>query len=211
LIGVVACATREGDAKAEVAAAAIEATIEHIVAAGADDPFDAEKLVCGQNGVAATEEVGGDDHDLAHAQVRHDAEALVAEVVEETCIAGGIDIATPVAMSVADAKSWFLALDAQLKSLREELAEEQRRTAERVRERIEAVKSGQPPARYVLALGYAGWSAGQLESELHNNVWLIGDLERGIIFDDAHEKKWTRAIRGLGIDPSMLTGESGRA
>lgn len=68
-----------------------------------------------------------------------------------------------------------------------------------------------PPAHYVLALGYAGWSAGQLESELHNNVWLVGEIERGLVFDDAHEKKWTRAIRALGIDPSMLTGESGRA
>lgn len=80
------------------------------------------------------------------------------------------------------------------------------------RDVLEALaETGQPPARYVLALGYAGWSAGQLESELHNNVWLVGDLERGIIFDDAHEKKWTRAIRSIGIDPSMLTGESGRA
>ena len=69
----------------------------------------------------------------------------------------------------------------------------------------------QPPQAYVLALGYAGWGAGQLENELHGNVWLVADFERGIIFDDAHDKKWTRAIRTLGIDPSMLTGESGRA
>lgn len=70
---------------------------------------------------------------------------------------------------------------------------------------------GAPPTSYVLALGYAGWSAGQLESELHNNVWLVGEMENGIVFDEAHDLKWTRAIRGLGIDPSMLTGESGRA
>lgn len=68
-----------------------------------------------------------------------------------------------------------------------------------------------PPQAYVLALGYAGWGAGQLENELHGNVWLVADFERGIIFDEAHDKKWTRAIRSIGIDPSMLTGESGRA
>ncbi|MBL8559124.1 MAG: YqgE/AlgH family protein [Hyphomonadaceae bacterium] len=68
-----------------------------------------------------------------------------------------------------------------------------------------------PPQSYVLALGYAGWGAGQLENELHGNVWLIADLERSIVFDEAHDKKWTRAIRSLGIDPSMLTGDSGRA
>ena len=84
------------------------------------------------------------------------------------------------------------------------------------RDVLEALAAnGAPPARYVLALGYAGWSAGQLESELHNNLWLIGDLvgdlERTIIFDEVHDRKWTRAIRSLGIDPSMLTGESGRA
>lgn len=80
------------------------------------------------------------------------------------------------------------------------------------RDVLEALSdNGAPPARYVLALGYAGWSAGQLESELHKNVWLVAELERGIVFDEAHEKKWTRAIRSLGIDPSMLTGESGRA
>jgi putative transcriptional regulator len=68
-----------------------------------------------------------------------------------------------------------------------------------------------PPESYVLALGYAGWGAGQLESELHGNVWLVADLERAIIFDETIPDKWTRAIRSLGIDPSMLTGASGRA
>lgn len=74
-----------------------------------------------------------------------------------------------------------------------------------------AEKGGQPPERFVLALGYAGWSAGQLESELHNNVWLVGEPDRAIVFGEAHDQKWTRAIRAIGIDPSMLTGESGRA
>lgn len=74
-----------------------------------------------------------------------------------------------------------------------------------------AERGGSPPAKFVLALGYAGWHAGQLESELHNNVWLVAEADRTIVFDEAQDQKWTRAIRSIGIDPSMLTGESGRA
>jgi putative transcriptional regulator len=80
------------------------------------------------------------------------------------------------------------------------------------RDVLEALgENSSPPEQYVLALGYAGWGAGQLENELHGNVWLVADLERAIVFGDAHDDKWTRAIRSLGIDPSMLTGESGQA
>lgn len=80
------------------------------------------------------------------------------------------------------------------------------------RDVLEALgENRQPPKAYVLALGYAGWGAGQLENELHGNVWLVADVERGIIFDETIPDKWTRAIRSLGIDPSMLTGASGRA
>jgi putative transcriptional regulator len=80
------------------------------------------------------------------------------------------------------------------------------------RDVLEALgERGRPPEAYVLALGYAGWGAGQLENELLGNVWLVADLEKAIIFGESHADKWTRAIRSLGIDPSMLTGDSGRA
>ena len=79
------------------------------------------------------------------------------------------------------------------------------------RDVLEALGDNRPPDSYVLALGYAGWGAGQLENELLGNVWLVADAQNAIVFGEAHGDKWTRAIRSLGIDPSMLTGESGRA
>lgn len=79
------------------------------------------------------------------------------------------------------------------------------------RDILEAVASEHPPARFVLALGHAGWGAGQLEDELRDNAWLIVDADDEIIFGDAHDDKWTRAIKSLGLDPAQLASATGRA
>lgn len=67
------------------------------------------------------------------------------------------------------------------------------------------------PRRSLLALGYAGWGAGQLEEELRENVWLTCDADEALIFDTDYETKWTRAVNKLGIDPQFLGVEGGRA
>ncbi|WP_135210880.1 YqgE/AlgH family protein [Vitreimonas flagellata] len=79
------------------------------------------------------------------------------------------------------------------------------------REVLEAVAGDQAPERFLLALGCAGWSAGQLENELRHNAWLIVDADNSIIFDDQHEDKWTRAIKSLGFDPAQLSEGVGNA
>jgi putative transcriptional regulator len=79
------------------------------------------------------------------------------------------------------------------------------------RDVLEAMGSDHPPHDFVLALGYAGWGAGQLESELAQNVWLIAEPDNAIIFGEDHEDKWTRAIRQIGVEPSQLTGDAGTA
>lgn len=79
------------------------------------------------------------------------------------------------------------------------------------RDVLEAVAGANAPERFVLALGYAGWAAGQLENELKHNAWLVVDADNAIIFDDGHGDKWERAIRNLGFEPSQLTGDAGRA
>lgn len=79
------------------------------------------------------------------------------------------------------------------------------------REVLEALGSQSPPAEFVLALGYAGWGGGQLEQELLANVWLVADAERDLVFHEALEDRWAHAIRKLGLDPSQLSGEVGRA
>jgi putative transcriptional regulator len=67
------------------------------------------------------------------------------------------------------------------------------------------------PSRSLLALGYSGWAPGQLEQELAHNVWLDADADLDIIFDQNHETKWARALAKLGVSPSHLAAEGGRA
>lgn len=67
------------------------------------------------------------------------------------------------------------------------------------------------PRRSLLALGYAGWGAGQLEDELKQNVWLICAADQNLIFDTDHEAKWVRALAKLGVDPHWLSASAGRA
>jgi len=67
------------------------------------------------------------------------------------------------------------------------------------------------PRRSVLMLGYAGWGEGQLEEELADNVWLTADVDLDVVFDADHETKWTRALRGIGVDAARLSAQSGRA
>ena len=77
---------------------------------------------------------------------------------------------------------------------------------------LEAMAShNRHPRRALLALGYAGWGAGQLEWELRQNVWLTVEADDALVFDDDFETKWARAIAKLGIDPNFLSSEAGEA
>jgi putative transcriptional regulator len=79
------------------------------------------------------------------------------------------------------------------------------------RDVLEAVASETAPRDFMLALGCAGWSAGQLEEELRHNAWLIVDFDGAIVFDQNHDAKWGRAIKSLGFDPSQLSETVGSA
>lgn len=61
-----------------------------------------------------------------------------------------------------------------------------------------------PPANARLIVGYAGWGPGQLEAELNASAWLIGDVDRELIFDTPADRMWETAIRRLGADPAAL-------
>ncbi len=76
---------------------------------------------------------------------------------------------------------------------------------------LRAIAHGDGPNRAVLALGYAGWSAGQLETEIQQNGWLSCPADPSLLFDDEFETKYTRALRKLGIDVAALSGEAGHA
>lgn len=79
------------------------------------------------------------------------------------------------------------------------------------REVLEAMAGESPPAAFILALGYSGWEGGQLEAELKRNAWLVVELDRDIVFGEDHQGKWTRAIASLGLDPTQLVPDQGRA
>lgn len=80
------------------------------------------------------------------------------------------------------------------------------------RDVLEALAGGDgPPRRALLALGYAGWGAGQLEDEIKENVWLTCDADEALIFGGDHERKWSKALAKLGVDPERLSSFAGRA
>jgi putative transcriptional regulator len=76
---------------------------------------------------------------------------------------------------------------------------------------LRAMAAGNGPERAMLALGYAGWGAGQLESEIQANGWLNCPADAGLIFDPDLESKYERAISKIGIDLSHLVSEAGHA
>jgi putative transcriptional regulator len=76
---------------------------------------------------------------------------------------------------------------------------------------LAAMARGEGPERAVVALGYAGWSPGQLESEIAANAWLNAPADPAIIFKTPYEKRWSAAARLLGIDINHLTNYAGHA
>src|SRR5699024_428144 len=75
---------------------------------------------------------------------------------------------------------------------------------------LQAMALGRGPDRAIVALGYAGWDAGQLEGELQMNGWLLCDRDDELLFGDADDAKWEGALRKIGIDP-LLLGAGGHA
>ena len=63
----------------------------------------------------------------------------------------------------------------------------------------------------MLALGYAGWGAGQLDAEIQANGWLMVPADYDLVFGVDNETKWQRAIAKIGVDLSLLSSEAGHA
>ena len=79
------------------------------------------------------------------------------------------------------------------------------------RDVLEAVANGSGPQQILISIGYSGWGAGQLEEEIAHNGWLTVAADRSIMFDLPIAERYAAAIKLLGIDPMMLTGEAGHA
>ena len=76
---------------------------------------------------------------------------------------------------------------------------------------LRAIAEGEGPANCLLALGYAGWGAGQLDSEIKSNGWLSVDADVDLVFGCDLDEKWERAMAKIGIDPRMLSDDAGHA
>ncbi|MCT4554404.1 MAG: YqgE/AlgH family protein [Pelagimonas sp.] len=76
---------------------------------------------------------------------------------------------------------------------------------------LEELGRGEGPSKWMMALGYAGWGAGQLESELAQNAWLVCDGAAELVFDLPDEGKWEAALETLGVAALALSSEGGRA
>ncbi|WP_455210443.1 YqgE/AlgH family protein [Kaarinaea lacus] len=76
---------------------------------------------------------------------------------------------------------------------------------------VEALAQGHGPSQCLVALGYAGWGAGQLEQELTENSWLSAPADESVLFDTDADKRWEAAAALMGIDIKQLTGDMGHA
>ncbi|HJU09007.1 MAG TPA: YqgE/AlgH family protein [Rhodanobacteraceae bacterium] len=79
------------------------------------------------------------------------------------------------------------------------------------RDILAAMAEGNGPRRALIALGYAGWGAGQLEQELRDNAWLTVEADERILFETALEDRWNAAVALVGVDPSKLSDYAGHA
>jgi len=70
---------------------------------------------------------------------------------------------------------------------------------------------GAGPRQCLVALGYAGWGPGQLESEINANGWLVATADTSLVFDANDDNKWRSALSKLGVSPEGLSADSGRA
>lgn len=79
------------------------------------------------------------------------------------------------------------------------------------RDILEAMAEGRGPEHAMVALGYAGWGAGQLEAELKENAWLNTPADQSILFETPINERWSKAAHLIGVDLNTLSGDAGHA
>jgi len=79
------------------------------------------------------------------------------------------------------------------------------------RDILAAIAEGRGPERAIVTLGYSGWGAGQIESELKDNAWLTADANEQILYETPIEQRWDAAAALVGVTIANLTSYSGHA
>ena len=150
--------------------------------------------------------------------------ALVAGLAALACDPlGESDPSVPAAAEVADAtpvfhggpvapqSGWILfdPRDAAPDILADAVTIDEHLAVSASRRLLDAIAAGEGPGRRLLALGYAGWSSGQLDGEFSRGVWVPVDLDDEIVFDVPPENRWHAALTSAGIDPARMSGSGG--
>ena len=76
---------------------------------------------------------------------------------------------------------------------------------------LRAIAEGRGPAKWIVALGYAGWGEGQLDEEMTRHGWFAANGDPQILFDKPTDERWAAAFNAEGIDPRLLASETGAA
>ena len=76
---------------------------------------------------------------------------------------------------------------------------------------LEHISAAEGPGRFFVALGYSGWSAGQLEDEISRNGWLTVEADSRIVFEVAAEERFDAAMSLMGISSVSLSSTAGHA
>ncbi|PCD01540.1 hypothetical protein COC42_15520 [Sphingomonas spermidinifaciens] len=76
---------------------------------------------------------------------------------------------------------------------------------------LRAIAEDRGPARWIVALGYAGWGEGQLDGEMTRHGWFNVEGDEALLYDTDADDRWHRAFSAAGIDPRMLTPSAGSA
>jgi putative transcriptional regulator len=76
---------------------------------------------------------------------------------------------------------------------------------------LKAIAEGRGPSQWIVALGYAGWGAGQLEDEMTRHGWFAAGGKPEILFETPTDERWGACFKAEGIDPRLLASETGVA
>lgn len=76
---------------------------------------------------------------------------------------------------------------------------------------LRAISEGRGPRHWLFALGYSGWGPGQLDGEMRRHGWFAAEGREDIVFSTPAEQRWSAAWHAEGIDPALLSSQTGRA
>lgn len=76
---------------------------------------------------------------------------------------------------------------------------------------LRAIAHNRGPQSFLVCMGYTGWTAGQLENEIQENNWMIVEANPNLLFDTSLAEKWRLSMATIGVDPSILSIDSGHA